>query len=337
MTVTETTQETGLLPKSAPLEPIQLSALSEQPLVSIIVPSFNQGKYIGDTLDSILSQDYRPLEIVVVDGGSKDETVDVLKAYSHHPELKWTSEPDNGVVHAVNKGFTRVTGEIAAIQSSDDMYAPNVISRVVDEFRNSASTGLIYGDSIKTDATGGVILKQPTSDFSLQNLFEVKTWIPQPSAFFRRELLDTVGGWDDSIPYAPDTDLWIRIAFRTDVVKIQDFLSFRRMHEEQRDTQAARVARDYAKMIEQSPDIAAADPKLRRAAHASKYMFRVRYNSTGSDWYAGWCLLRAAWLCPATFRAKSLFNHFVEYPIRRTLSPVKQFLLGKHSNASRSV
>lgn len=316
----------GLQPKSAPREPVALSPLSEQPLVSVIIPSYNQGKYISDTLDSILEQDYRPIEIIVVDGASKDETVDVLKSYSNHPELKWKSEPDKGVVHAVNKGFSRVNGEIVAIQSSDDSYAPNVIQKVVDAFRQSPETGLIYGDTIKTNAQGEEILRNRTSDFSLENLFLMKTWIPQPSAFFRREMLDTLGGWDDRIPYAPDTDLWIRMAFRNRVQKIDEFLSFRRMHDEQRDTNASRIASDYAQMVDQSPDIAAAEPRIRRAAIASKYLHHVRYNGTGSDWYAGWCLLRAAMICPSTFHPKSLFNHFVQFPVRRTLSPIKQRL-----------
>src|SRR4029078_10041925 len=101
-----------------------LPPLSERPLVSIIVPSFNQGRFIRTTIDSILEQSYRPLEAIVVDGGSNDDTVDVLKSYGDLPELRWTSEPDTGVADAVNKGFARARGEVIGIQSSDDWYAP---------------------------------------------------------------------------------------------------------------------------------------------------------------------------------------------------------------------
>ena len=95
-----------------------------QPLVSVIVPSYNQARFIRETLDSILGQDYRPLEVIVFDGASKDETVDVLGSYGDRPELRWWSEPDRGVVDAVNKGLAKANGEILAIQSSDDCFTP---------------------------------------------------------------------------------------------------------------------------------------------------------------------------------------------------------------------
>src|SRR6185503_12008114 len=111
--------------------------LSTEPtLVSIIIPSFNQGRFIKETIDSILSQDYRPIEVLVLDGASTDETVQVLSSYEGVPELTWVSERDGGVVDAVNKGLMRARGEIIGIQSSDDLYLPGAISAAV-EFMNS--------------------------------------------------------------------------------------------------------------------------------------------------------------------------------------------------------
>ena len=101
-------------------------------LVTIIVPSFNQGRFIKETLHSILAQDYRPIEVLVIDGASSDLTIEVLESYAGVPELKWWSEPDNGVVDAVNKGLARARGEIVAIQSSDDLYLPGAISAAVE-------------------------------------------------------------------------------------------------------------------------------------------------------------------------------------------------------------
>ena len=92
-------------------------------LLSIVVPSYNQGAYIRETLDSIFAQDYRPIEVLVLDGASKDETVEILRSYDA-PELRWWSERDRGVVDAVNKGLARASGEIIGIQSSDDTYLP---------------------------------------------------------------------------------------------------------------------------------------------------------------------------------------------------------------------
>ncbi|MCS7469431.1 glycosyltransferase [Stieleria sp. ICT_E10.1] len=303
-----------------------LNPVADQPTVSILIPSYNQGQFIRECIDSILQQDYRPIRIHVVDGASTDETVDVLKSYGDRPELDWVSEPDNGVVDAVNKGFRRVDGDIIGIQSSDDMYLSGTIAAVVDAFRSSPSVGLVYGDTLKVDGDGNELLRQKTSGFSLKNLFTFRTWIPQPSAFFRRELLAQCGGWDESIPYAPDTDLWIRMAYRCEVQKLDAFLSRRRMHANQRDTQGAKIIRDFSKMVDQSEEIATSDPEIRKAAQAGKHLIRIRYNTCGSDWLNAWNLYRAGRLCPEIADHKQVLQHLC-LPTRRFLSRVKQTLL----------
>lgn len=315
------------LPKAAPIDQITFSQLPVQPLVSIVVPSFNQGRYIRATIDSILSQDYRPLQIIVVDGGSQDETVSVLESYDGVPELEWISEPDSGVVEAVNKGFARVRGQLVGIQSSDDCYTEEAISTVVREFEGTEGLGLLYGDTIKIDADGQEMSRHLIGAYSLQNLLRIKTWIPQPSAFFRSELLTILGGWDDRIPYAPDTDLWLRMAFRTQVRKLDAYLSRRRVHGEQRDTQAGKISRDFSRMIDQSADIASSPVEIRRAAQAGKYLMRVRYNGTGSDWYAAWCLMRAGICDSACVDLRGLTHYLCWRPLRRQLSKMKQLFL----------
>ena len=324
--IENSTNAKTLEPKAAPLERVALSVLPDRPLVSVIIPSYNQGRFIRETIDSILDQDHRPIEILVMDGASTDETIDVLKSYGVTPELKWTSEPDSGIVEAVNKGFVKVAGDIVAIQSSDDCYLPGAIAAVVDEFRGNQELGLVYGDTVKTDASGNEILKYRIGPYSLENLFLLRTWIPQPSAFFRREMLDTVGGWDERIPYAPDTDLWIRMAFRSEVTKIDRYLSQRRMHDTQRDTQARKIIRDYSRMIDQSPDIAASPQDLRRAAAAGKYLMRVRYNRYDSDLYAAWNLIRAGWICPKCLDLPAIVRRLTWQPVRRLGSSFKQLL-----------
>lgn len=326
---TETVEPAVCTPKTAPPGPIALGELPSRPLVSIVIPSFNQGKYIRSTIDSILSQDYRPLQIIVIDGGSRDQTIEVLQSYGHCPELEWISEPDSGVVEAVNKGFARIRGQIAAIQSSDDCYTPGAVRTAVEQFQRDAELGLLYGDTTKIDAVGRELSRQAIGPYSLLNLLRIRTWIPQPSAFFRRELLDALGGWDDRIPYAPDTDLWLRMAFRTTVRKIDVYLSERRIHDEQRDKQAARIARDFARMIDQSRDVGSSPTEIKRAARAGTYLMRVRYNASESDWYAAWCLLQAG-LCDRTcmdLRGVTRFLFWI--PLRRQLSKAKQALLGR--------
>lgn len=313
--------------KRPPVEPVALVSLPERPLVSIIIPSFNQGRYIKATLDSILEQDYRPIEIVCMDGGSKDETVSVLKSYSNYPELRWVSEKDRGVVHAVNKGFAEVRGDVVGIQSSDDCYLPGAISRIVDQFRTDSTVGLVYGDTVKIDHAGVTLRKDRLGPFSLENVFLFRTWIPQPSTFFRREMLVACGGWNESIPYAPDTDLWIRMAFRTRVRKLDEFLSERRIHGEQRDTQAVKISRDFVKMIDDSPDIPIASPEVQKAAKAARHLIHRRYRKDNSDWRVAYHLLAAAFACPKCIDMAAII-FYMTLPIRRPLSRLKKRILG---------
>ncbi len=177
------------IPKKAPLEFVSLAPLPETPLVSIVVPSFNQGQFIGDTIRSILSQDYRPIEIHVIDGASTDNTVEVLKSFGNTPELNWCSEPDRGVVEAVNKGFARVKGDIVGIQSSDDMYLPGAIGTMVQVLKARPDHGLVYADMETVDANGEFLFRSSIRPFSVQSFLSKQTWIPQPSAFFRRQML----------------------------------------------------------------------------------------------------------------------------------------------------
>jgi glycosyltransferase involved in cell wall biosynthesis len=293
------------------------------PHVSIIVPSYNQGRFIRATIDSILSQNYRPITIHVIDGGSKDETVDVLKSYGELPELKWLSERDKGVVDAVNKGFQQVTGEIVGIQSSDDTYLPNAIEQAVEAFAADLELGLVYGDTVKIDADGNELSRYTIGDFSLENFFLFRTWIPQPSAFFRRSMLDVCGGWDESVPYAADTDLWLRMMFQTKVQKVDSFWSQRRIHDAQRDTQASKIARDFCRMIDQSRDISQSTDEMKRLAAASKHLIQVRYNGSGSDWTAAWHLWKAGQLAPEVRNTREVIRNLF-LPARRVGSKMKQ-------------
>ena len=267
-----------LEPKAAPLERVALSTLPERPLVSVIIPSYNQGRFIRETIDSLLDQDYRPIEILVMDGASTDETIDVLKSYGGTPELKWTSEPDNGVVEAVNKGFAKARGVIGAIQSSDDFYLPGAIKTGVSELRLHQQLGFVFGDVVKIDVDGNELSRHVLGPFSVEGVLSRQTWIPQPSCFFRMDLAKMLGGWREQVPYSPDTDLWYRMMLRTKARKIDAFLAVRRMHGEQRDTQGATIIRDYTQMIEDWFALFHAPERYRPAAEAGVLLTRNRYS-----------------------------------------------------------
>lgn len=191
--------------------------MTHTPLVSIVTPSLNQGQFIEATIESVLSQDYPRLEYIVVDGGSTDGTLDVLRRYERR--LEWISEPDRGQSHAINKGFRRSRGEILAWLNSDDTYLPGAVSAAVEHLLQHPECAMVYGEGHLIDERGGVIRRFPaTEPFNLWKLVYVIDYILQQTAFFRREALDVVGDLDEQLHWGMDWDLFIRIGkrFRVD-------------------------------------------------------------------------------------------------------------------------
>jgi Glycosyltransferases involved in cell wall biogenesis len=301
---------------------------SEAPLVSIVIPSYNQGSYIRETIDSTLAQDYRPVEVLVLDGASKDDTVNVLKSYDGVSELQWWSEPDRGVVDAVNKGLARARGEIVAIQSSDDVYVPGAFSAVVAAFREPPELGLVYGDVEYIDAASSAGGRTHLPPFTLHEYVGKLTYIPQPAAFFTAEALRAAGTWREDISYAADAEFFLRIAMRFPVKKLDRILARYRYHEEQRDKAAERIQRDWRTAIE--PLTRSEDRKLRRYARSSADMTTIRYapeaqwvRRTLAAYHA--LLVNPAVIRSADFRAtRDLLPG--RYPIWRLLSHIKRRL-----------
>jgi len=294
-------------------------------LISIIVPSFNQGRYIRETLDSILSQDYRPLEVLVIDGASTDDTVDVLRSYGDIPELQWWSEPDRGVVDAVNKGLARAKGGIMAIQSSDDVYVPGALSVVMAEFAADAETALIYGDVEYIDADSRPTGRTALPPFDLGDYIGKLTFIPQPAAFFRASAARAAGDWREDISYAADAEFYLRIAQQYRVQKIDRILARYRYHEAQRDKESVRVPRDWTKAIE--PWTRDADPRIRRLSRGSVWLVRHHYTPPRQWMKRTWYSYRMLLANPALFRQMDRRDLFPgREPIWRFLSRVKRAL-----------
>jgi len=226
--------------------------LTSLPTFSIIVPSYNQGRYIEQTILSVLKQDYSAVELIVVDGGSTDETIDVLRRY---PEIVWFSEPDKGFSDAVNKGLRRATGEICAIQSSDDLYMPGVFRLVAEAFAdeqlNIVTGGMIFidNDSHFHDAYYVPNITQ----FDYARFLRGEYYIPQPSTFFRRKMLDQVGYLNIDTNAGAEADLWVRI-LKVGPEQIKYFnkpLSFYRFHGAQM-TKTPERAREFANSFKET-------------------------------------------------------------------------------------
>ena len=203
----------------------------EYPLVSVVTPSYNQGRYIEETIQSVLNQDYFRIEHIVVDGGSTDETLSVLKKYPH---LKWVSEPDRGQSHAINKGFQIAKGEIAAWLNSDDTYLPGAITAAVEALDKSKGRYIVMGQCPFIDEKGNPTgVYHPSAYRGRRDL--IKIWkglysIPQPTVFFYKELLDEFGGLDESLYFAMDYELWLRFSKKCSFFPIKKALATYRLH-----------------------------------------------------------------------------------------------------------
>jgi len=180
-------------------------------LVSIVTPSFNQALYLEATIRSVLEQDYPDLEYIIVDGGSRDGSVDMIKKYADRLAW-WISEADKGQTDAINKGFARAKGEIFAWLNSDDTYRPGAVAEAVAFLRSWPEVGLVYGDANFIDENGRVIGRFPAAQTDYRRLRRGYVHIPQQAAFFRADLWRKVGPLDPSFYFAMDYDLWVRIA-----------------------------------------------------------------------------------------------------------------------------
>ncbi len=181
------------------------------PLVSIVTPSLNQGRYLEATLRSILEQDYPNLELWVIDAGSNDESLAILERYAHDPRLRWLSEPDRGQADAINKGWARCHGQIMAWLNADDTYLPGAIRSQVAVFNAAPEVGAVYGDVIFTDADGRQRNRVYGRPFRPDIILRLQM-SPQPAIFVRRSLIEQVGPLAINRRYAMDVDLWARVA-----------------------------------------------------------------------------------------------------------------------------
>ena len=183
----------------------------DQPLVSIVTPSFNQVRYIEATIRSVLDQDYPAVEYIIVDGGSSDGAVDIIR--SHASQLAWwVSEKDKGQTDALNKGFAHANGQILAWLNSDDTYEPGAIAAAIKYLSEHPEVGMVYADANFIDEKSRVIGKFPAALTDYPRLRQGYVHVPQQAAFFRAELWRQVGPLDPDFYFAMDYDLWVRLA-----------------------------------------------------------------------------------------------------------------------------
>jgi glycosyltransferase involved in cell wall biosynthesis len=180
------------------------------PRFSIVTPSLNQAEFLERTIRSVLDQDYSDLEYFVMDGGSTDRSAEIIRR--HESRLAgWACEPDQGQAHAIEKGFARSTGAVLAYLNSDDAYRPGALRAAAEAFQAHPEADLIYGDVVFVDAAGRPLVLDVLPRFSRSDLWRVCV-IPQPAAFWRRRLWESVGGFNREFTFAFDYDFFLRAA-----------------------------------------------------------------------------------------------------------------------------
>lgn len=226
-----------------PIIPFQLKSMeviflkisnSELPKISVITPTLNQGMYIRTTIESVLSQNYPNFEYIIIDGQSKDETINILKSYGNR--INWISEPDNGQADAINKGIELTDGEIITFLNSDDYYLPDTLKIIGNAFRNP-SILWVTGDYRIVDASDHsiqkfvIFYKRFLRSLPIKNILFLVNYIAQPSTFWRRDILSQIGGYFDiTLRYTFDYDLWLRLLNINQPYQIRKALSVFRIH-----------------------------------------------------------------------------------------------------------
>ncbi len=258
------------------------------PKVSIITPSFNQAAFLEQTMLSVLNQGYPNLEYMVVDGGSTDGSVDIIRKYSDRLAW-WVSEKDAGQADAINKGFARASGEIIGWLNSDDLYQPGAVVSAVIALQSDPNLALVYGNLLSIDGTGRVINVQRFGNWGLKDLMRFRI-IGQPAVFMRRSALEKAGFLDLHYHFMLDTHLWLRVAQHGTMEHVNEIWACARFHEN---------AKNVAKALEYAPETyqvlawMQAQPVLRplylqdrSRIWAGYHLLAARYQLDGGDHYS---------------------------------------------------
>lgn len=184
---------------------------SIKPKITIVTPSFNQGAFIEKTIKSVLDQNYSNLEYIIIDGGSTDETVEIIKKYEDKINC-WISEKDNGQSNAINKGFAKATGEIYAWLNSDDILLPGALDKVAEVAMSNPHYGAYVGKRQRRAIDGTYIGVTIPNDMTTKGLLEHNAHIGQSACFFRSDIFKQVDGVDETLHFPMDFDLWLKIS-----------------------------------------------------------------------------------------------------------------------------
>jgi len=223
------------------------------PRISLVTPTYHQASTIRETIESVLNQDYANVDYWVLDAGSKDGTVEILRSYENDPRFHWVSEPDRGQSDAINKGLARCTGEIFNWINSDDYLEPGALRLVAEAFRTNPRLDIVSGSTAEFRGNPPEIFNR----IQLQIRATAEQSIPvgvycQPSTFWRTEVVRELGGIDPSLHYVMDWNLWVRYLARygqDNVLRLDDLLAHFRHHADAKTSASSSGFYDEAKTV----------------------------------------------------------------------------------------
>lgn len=198
--------------------------MNEWPKISVVTPSYNQGEFLEKTIRSVIEQNYPNLEYIIIDGGSADGSVDIIRKYSDKLTY-WVSEKDMGQTHAINKGFRRVTGDIVAYLNSDDMYCPDALETVAKTFMAYDNIDFVFGNKFAVDENENVLRDERHTRFSFAALIVLGMVVSQPACFWKRSLFEKYGYFDESMRFCMDYEFFCRIGQHIKAKHIRQYLA----------------------------------------------------------------------------------------------------------------
>ena len=224
------------------------------PLISIVTPSYNQGNFLEETILSVIKQDYPSFEYIIIDGGSSDNSIEIIKKYEKYLSY-WISEPDKGQADAIVKGFRHAKGEILGYLNSDDYLLPNCLQVVGTTFTKDINLEFVIGKSIVVDHQSKLMYQWNPPFINYWTMLFSGCWFHQPSSFWRKRAYDEVGGINPNLRFALDYDLFIKLAKRKRPKVIKDILAAFRVHQQSKTSTLQTICEQESMMIQKGNGI----------------------------------------------------------------------------------
>ena len=302
--------------------------MKNNPLVSIITPTYNRASFLEETLNSILNQDYKNIEYIVIDDGSTDNTVELLDKYKN--KLKYISQKNSGEVLAINKGLTLVKGEIIGVVSSDDLLYPNAVSEAVQLFTSNDNISITYRDYDRIDENSRIIENCKTHDFDFINMLRWHENMLGVGAFFKKELAVKLNGRDPSYRFMADFDFWLRASLEYNIKRIPKTLAAYRQHSDSTSekSKGRSLASEHVKLIKNFYNIpyhSEAILNVKKQAYSSAYYYAFASEKRKNIFHMFFYLSASILYWPKNFFSKDK-NKLISIPFYLFPKPIFNIL-----------